>query len=114
MPNTGKRRSKLTRSYREYLLERLKASRERRVGYLAEAIKEEPEVFLIALRDVVDALGGVTWLSRKTGMHRVSLHSLLSARGNPRLESLTRILEALGVQLAMQPLEERRSRKKAG
>jgi probable addiction module antidote protein len=75
-------------------------------------LEEAPDVFLIALKDVVDAQGGVTKLAKKTGMHRVSLHTLLSAKGNPRLDNLTRILAALGIRLTMTSVVERKRRKK--
>ncbi len=42
----------------------------------------------IALRTVVDAVGGMTALSEKTGLSRETLYRTLSERGNPRLDTL--------------------------
>ena len=42
----------------------------------------------IALRAVVDAVGGMTALSEKTGLSRETLYRTLSERGNPRLDTL--------------------------
>ncbi|MFI5400085.1 MAG: DNA-binding protein [SAR324 cluster bacterium] len=83
-------------------------------GYLSGAWQEGPEAFLVALKDVVDAQGGVTRLAKKTGLHRVSLHTLLSAKGNPRLNNLSRILNALNVRLTLAPKAAPRRKKKAG
>ena len=47
-----------TRSYRDYLLERLEDPEEA-VAYLNAALEEEdPRMFLVALRNVADAQGG--------------------------------------------------------
>jgi probable addiction module antidote protein len=62
----------------------------------------------VAVRDVVDARLGVSQLASKTGLHRVSLHTALSKRGNPRMDSLERVLEALNLRLAVVPVEKRR------
>jgi len=37
---------------------------------------------------VVDAVGGMTALSEKTGLSRETLYRTLSERGNPRLDTL--------------------------
>src|SRR5260370_39829845 len=42
----------------------------------------------IALRTVVDAVGGMTALFEKTGLSRETLYRTLSERGNPRLHTL--------------------------
>jgi len=76
------------------------------VEYLNAALEdEEPDVFLLALRDVVQARGGFAELARKTGLNREQLYRTLSGRGNPRLHSLETILQSLGLQLAIQASE---------
>ena len=57
----------------------------------------------IALRTVADAVGGMAALARKTGLSRETLYRTLSARGNPRLDTLAAILAAFGLQLSVQP-----------
>ena len=44
--------------------------------------------FLLALRDVVEAHGGVGQLAKVAKLNRESLYKLLSKDGNPRLSSL--------------------------
>jgi probable addiction module antidote protein len=70
-------------------------------AYLEEAAKEGPEGLLDALRRVVEAQGGVSWLSRKTGLNRPGLHRVLSKGGNPTLFTLHKVANALGLGLRL-------------
>ena len=100
-----------SKSYQEDLLESLKEPAEA-VEYLNAALHDgDPEVFLLALRDVAEALGGVSNLSKKTKLNRESLYRTLSKRGNPQLQSLSTLLEALGLKLAVE-IKSTRSRKR--
>lgn len=54
-------------------------------------------LFLLALRNVAEAQGGMARLAVKTGLNRESLYRTLSDRGNPRISTLDAILEALGL-----------------
>jgi probable addiction module antidote protein len=101
----------VTEDYREYLLERLRKSSDGGAGYLSAALEEGAGAFLVAIRDVVDARLSVSRLASKTGLHRVSLHTALSKRGNPRMDSLERVLGALNLRLAVVPVEKRRKAK---
>ena len=91
-----------TASYKETLHARL-ADPEYAAGYLNECLEEGEDVFLLALRDVVEANGGVGYLSKETKLNRESLHRLLSKEGNPRLSSLSAILEGVGLQIHFAP-----------
>ncbi len=59
---------------------------------------------LLALRYIAEAFGGVSKIARKTGLNGTSLYKTLSPRGNPRLESLTGVLRAMGMRLSIEPL----------
>ena len=65
--------------------------------YLTSAIEEGEEVFLLAVRDVVEAQGGIGSLSKATNLNRENLYAMLSDKGNPRLSSVTSILDKLGI-----------------
>jgi probable addiction module antidote protein len=67
--------------------------------YLTACYEEGLDVFLQALRDVVEAQGGMTRAARLAGLNRESLYRQLSRRGNPRLASLDAVLSALGLKL---------------
>jgi probable addiction module antidote protein len=67
--------------------------------YLTACYEEGPEEFLQALRDVVDAQGGMSRTAKLAGLNRESLYRQLSRRGNPSLTSLNAVLTALGLKL---------------
>lgn len=90
--------------YRDQLLKRLKDPA-RAAGYLTACLEESDEVFLLGLRDVVEAHGGVAQLANTTGLNRETLYRTLSGNGNPRLSSLGLIVEALGLRLSIEPPE---------
>ncbi len=90
------------KSYQDDLLESLKEPAEA-VEYLNAALHDgDPEVFLLALRDVAEALGGVSALSKKTKLNRENLYRMLSKRGNPQLQSLNVLLDVLGFKLSVE------------
>ncbi|MEW6663809.1 MAG: addiction module antidote protein [Thermodesulfobacteriota bacterium] len=69
------------------------------------------EAFLLALRTVIDAQGGMTELARKTSLNRQNLYRTLSKNGNPRLQTLHEILNALGLRLSIDRVPPGRRRK---
>ena len=91
-----------TIDYKEHLLEELKDSAYA-AGYLTAALEEGEDVFLLALRDVAQALGGITGLAQATKLNRENLYEMLSADGNPRLSSITTVLDKLGFQVNFKP-----------
>jgi len=72
---------------------------EQAARYLTACYEEGPEEFLQALRDVVDAQGGMSKTARLAGLNRESLYRQLSRRGNPSLTSLNAVLTSLGLKL---------------
>jgi probable addiction module antidote protein len=71
--------------------------------YLEEFLADgNLDLFKKALKDVADAqLGGVTVLSRDAELNRQSIYRSLSENGNPRLDTLAKILDALGLRIAV-------------
>ena len=59
--------------------------------------------FLLALKNVVDANGGVSAVSRKSEITRQHLHRALKQGGNPTLVTLKAILSAVGLRLDFTP-----------
>lgn len=72
--------------------------------YLNAALEDgNRDVFLLALRNVAEArMGGMTNLAQATGLNRESLYKMLSDKGNPELRSLSKLLHALGLKLAVE------------
>jgi probable addiction module antidote protein len=88
--------------YQEILIESLKDPKEA-AAYVEAAIEDgDPELLLVALRNVAKAHGGMTEVARKAHLNRESLYKTLSSKGNPKLKSLTSILDAFGLRLAVQ------------
>lgn len=97
-----------TESYRENLLESLKKP-EDAAHYLNACLEDrDARVFLLALRDVADAHGGILAVARETHLNRESLYRMLSKSGNPSLESLAAVLNACGLRLAVQSAAPKR------
>lgn len=91
-----------TVSYKKMLIERLRKNPKEAVGYLNAALEEnDPKVFLIALKDVAEAYGGMSKISQHTSLHRVSLYRMLSKNGNPEINSVNRLLRVFGLRLAV-------------
>ena len=81
-------------------------------GFLAEALADgDHRALPLALRTAADVLG-MTELARRTGLSRETLYRTLSAKGNPRLDTLGVILSAFGLRLTLAPVPER-ARKRA-
>ncbi len=88
-------------AYQPDLIESLRDAGEAE-EYLNAALEEgDPELFLLALRNVAEAQGGVAQLAEKAKLNRESLYKILSERGNPELKSLDALLHALGFRLAV-------------
>lgn len=58
-----------------------------------------------ALGAVARARGGLSKLARDTGLNRQALHSALSEDGNPTLDTVLRVLKALGLQMKIEEME---------
>ncbi len=57
---------------------------------------------LIALRQMAKAYGGVQAIAEKANLNTTQLYRTLSEEGNPALSSLTAILKAMGLRLAVE------------
>jgi probable addiction module antidote protein len=82
----------------EILRQRLQDS-DQAAEYPTACFEEGPEVFLLGLRDVVEAQGGIRRTARSSKLNRESLYRLLSQDGNPRLSSLNAVLASLGLEV---------------
>lgn len=95
-------------SYQEDLIEALKDPKEA-AAYLNAAIEEgDREVFLLALRNVAQAHGGMSQIAKKTHLKRESLYRMLSKKGNPEIKSIFNLLHAIGLKLTVEPEDSKR------
>jgi probable addiction module antidote protein len=92
--------TKLTQHYHESLLAALQDPTEA-AEYLNAALEEgDTALFLRALRNVADAKG-ISHLATAAHVNRESPSRMLSEQGNPQLSSLTALLDALNLRLAV-------------
>ncbi|SPA38220.1 conserved hypothetical protein; putative transcription factor, COG3636 [Cupriavidus taiwanensis] len=70
-------------------------------GILADGDQAE---LLVVLRQMAQAFGGVQAVAERAHLNPTQLYRTLSPKGNPALSSLSAILEAMGMRLAVQPL----------
>jgi len=89
---------KKSKAYQPDFIESLRDAREAE-EYLNAALEEDdPELFLLALRNVAEAQRGVSQLAE---FNRESLYKMLSERGNPEFRSIDALLHALGFRLTV-------------
>ena len=101
---------KRTRDYTIGLRERL-TDPGYAVEYLNAALDESESehsetVFLLALRDVVEAQPSFSGVARLAGLNRESLYRMLSGNGNPHLRSIKFLLRSLGLKLTVAPASD--------
>ena len=97
------------RDFDETLFELLRDPEEA-AAYLNEHLdykgKDREILFLKALRKVALAQG-LGRIASKTHLRRRSLEKALSADGNPRFSTLTALLQAMGLQVFIEPRHQK-------
>ena len=92
-----------TTTYQEDLVEVLKNPREA-AAYLSAAMEEgDQALFLLALRNVAEAHGGMAVVSEKTQLNRESMYRMLSSKGNPGIRNIQTLLHSMGLKLTIEP-----------
>ena len=73
---------------------------------LSDAVADgDPRYIAAALGAVARAHGGISELARNTGLHRQTLQKALSDRGNPTLDTVLKVLDALGLRMTIERRE---------
>lgn len=96
-----------SKKYQDWLIERLR-DHDEAVAYLNAALEESlkgdeesKHVFLLALRNIAEAQGGISQLAKKTNLGRESLYKTLSETGNPKWHTLVSLIIALGLNVRL-------------
>jgi DNA-binding phage protein len=93
----------LTRHSRQTVIERVRQDRGLALTLLEEAqtafVQGEPALARLILRDLVHGTIGFEGLAAEMQTPSKSLHRMLSARGNPRMDNLSMIFDVLRKQL---------------
>lgn len=95
-------------SYQYWLVDSLK-NQKKAATYLQQALKDylkyrDLSAFLYCVRNVVEAQGGVRQLAYRTQLNPANLYNMLNRGGNPKLQTFSLILTALGLELGIKPL----------
>ena len=93
------------RKYRDCLIERL-SNREEAIGYFQAALEEyqndgDTLAFLIALRSIAEAQGGLDELARRTHTAPDLLVKILSREDESHLDTIRAVLDVLGCRLSV-------------
>ncbi len=71
--------------------------------YLEAAMEGNDAKHIARALGAVARSKGMTEMARQTGLGRQALYNALSENGNPTLQTLTTVLDSLGLQLTVQP-----------
>jgi probable addiction module antidote protein len=93
--------------YQDVLIKDLK-NKDEAIAYLNAALEESQKgdvesqyLFLLALRNVAEAQGGIGKLAKKSHIGRESLYKTLSEKGNPTWNTLITLFGSLGLNLRL-------------
>lgn len=94
---------KRTARHHDYLMKHLKKPAEA-AAYLNSVAEDGDFSFLLkALRNVVEAQGGIGELAQKTKLSRTTLYKTLSSDGNPEVKTFDTILRVYGIRVGFFP-----------
>ena len=96
---------KRSKKYKEDYLYKQLQNRKEAAAYLNESLQDEdPAVFLIAIRDIIKANGGMSKLAEETERNRESLYRSFSINGNPGINTLIDTLDVYGLEISVKPM----------
>jgi probable addiction module antidote protein len=94
-----------SRSHEDATVESLRKDSRFAAEYLNAVLADgDQDELMLALRYVAKARGGVPTLAGNAKLNVTTLYRTLSAGGNPELRSITALLGAMGMRLAVEPM----------
>lgn len=75
------------------------------IDFLNDALESGHAAYIARVLGDVARSEGMTSLARKTGVNRQALYTALSENGNPTLETLLKVMTALGIRLKCEAIE---------
>ena len=99
------------RKFKDYHIGQLRDPEDAKI-YLSVAFEdyennEDIDAFLLAVRDVVEAQGGISKLAERLSLTDDGLHKTLSENGNPQFNTIRKILQELGFKFSIEARENR-------
>lgn len=102
--------AKTHRAHEDATIEMFREDPQLAAEYLNAILADGDETdLMLALRTLSKAFGGVQEIARQADVNAHTLYRTLSEKGNPELKTLTAILKAMGMRLAIQPLGQQES-----
>ncbi|MBI4742527.1 MAG: addiction module antidote protein [Betaproteobacteria bacterium] len=97
--------AKTDRTHEEASVEMFRRDPALAAEYLNSVLADGDETdLMLALRSLSKAFGGVQEVARQAEVNAHTLYRTLSEQGNPELKTLSAILRAMGMRLAVQPI----------
>jgi len=100
--------TKKYQKFESYLTDRLKDPEEAS-AFLKAAITEYEEdgnieAFMLSLRYLTEAKGGISKLSQETNLNRQNLYKILTGKTSPKFETTVSIIKGLGYKINLTPI----------
>jgi probable addiction module antidote protein len=100
--------AKKYQKFQDYLVKKLRNKKEAQ-AFLDAAILEFGEdgdlgAFLLALRYLAEAKGGINQLSRKSHLNRQNLYKILTGKTVPKFDTTLSIMNSLGYRFKVESL----------
>jgi probable addiction module antidote protein len=93
------------RSHEEATIESFRKDPKFAAEYLNAILEDGDQAeLLVALRYMAEAFGGLPNLAQRARLNATTLYRTLSPKGNPELKSMSALLKAMGMRLAVQPI----------
>ena len=97
------------RDFHDLLMESLRDPEDARI-FLSVILEEyeedgDTEAFLLALKDVTEAQGGIDKITEHTKLSQQDVCDFFANKDNPRFDILEAILKALGFHLLVEPIK---------
>ena len=99
------------KKFKDYHIEQLRDLEDAKI-YLSVALEDyevnaDLDAFLLAVRDVAEAQGGISKLAERLSLTDDGLNKVLSENGNPQLNTIREILHELGFKFSIEARENR-------
>jgi probable addiction module antidote protein len=106
----GARSTRKAEPYRDHATATVESFR-KDPGFAAEYLNAvltdgDQEELMVALRYMAEAFGGVPSLAARARLNATTLYRTLSKKGNPELKTISALLGAMGMRLAVQPIAD--------
>ena len=94
------------KNFDRHLIDQLRKNEKFREAYLNEALNEnDGRVSLQMFHQVAKALGGITRLSKHSGLNRQNLYKALSGKKDPAFSTVEGIVHSLGFRIKVEPVK---------